>query len=143
MPTAYVEPAVRLGYDGPMSPAQRTARVKQLAADLGFDRAAVAPAEPIARADFVRQWLEKHPRVSFHFVPTSASWLNLVERFFAELTTRRLKRLAVTSVDELVDAISRYIESRNQRPRPFVWTAATETIIAKVNKAKETLATHH
>ena len=91
----------------------------------------------------VRQWLNKHPRVSFHFVPTSASWLNLVERFFAELTTRRLKRLAVSSVDELVDAISRYIESRNQRPRPFVWTAATETIIAKVNKAKETLATHH
>ena len=88
----------------------------------------------------VRQWLKKHPRVSFHFVPTSASWLNLVERFFAELTTRRLKRLAVSSVDELVDAISRYIESRNQRPRPFVWTAATETIIAKVNKAKETLA---
>ena len=89
----------------------------------------------------VRQWLKKHPRVSFHFVPTSASWLNLVERFFAELTTRRLKRLAVSSVDELVDAISRYIESRNQRPRPFVWTTATETIIAKVNKAKETLAT--
>ena len=91
----------------------------------------------------VRAWLQNHPRVHFHFVPTSASWLNLVERFFAELTTRQLKRLAVTSVSELVDTISHYIERRNRKPRPFVWTASTKTIMAKVKKAKETLATHH
>lgn len=91
----------------------------------------------------VRTWLEKHPRVQFHFTPTSASWLNLVERFFSELTTRQLKRLAVTSVSELIDAITRYIDTRNEDPRPFVWTASPKSIIAKVSKAKDTLATQH
>lgn len=88
-------------------------------------------------------WLEQHPRVHFHFTPTSASWLNLVERFFAELTTRQLKRLAVNSVAQLIDTITRYIDRRNEHPKPFVWTASVKSIIAKVNRAKETLATHH
>ena len=91
----------------------------------------------------VRRWLQRHPRVQFHFVPTSSSWLNLVERFFSELTTRQLKRLTVTSVSELEAAITRYIERRNQAPRPVVWTAAVETILAKVNKTNITLATLH
>lgn len=91
----------------------------------------------------VRAWLAKHPRVHFHFTPTSASWLNLVERFFAELTNRQLKRLAVTSVGQLIDTITRYIDRRNNDPKPFVWAASPKTIIAKVNKAKETLATQH
>jgi len=91
----------------------------------------------------VRQWLQRHPRVQFHFVPTSSSWLNLVERFFSELTTRQLKRLTVTSVSELEAAITSYIERRNQAPKPFVWTATVETILAKVNKANTTLATLH
>lgn len=91
----------------------------------------------------VRAWLEKHPRVQFHFTPTSASWLNLVERFFSELTTRQLKRLAVTSVSELIEAITRYIDVRNEQPEPFVWTASAKSIIAKVRKAKDTLATQH
>ena len=90
-----------------------------------------------------RAWLEKHRRVQFHFTPTSAWWLNLVERFFGELTTRQLKRLAVTSVNELIDAITRYIDTRNEDPRPFVWTASPKSIIAKVRKAKGTLATQH
>ena len=64
----------------------------------------------------VRAWLDKHPRVHFHFIPTSSSWLNLVERFFSELTTRRLKRLAVTSVDQLIEAINHYIDPRNDNP---------------------------
>ena len=89
----------------------------------------------------VRAWLDKHPRVHFHFIPTSSSWLNLVERFFSELTTRRLKRLAVTSVDQLIEAIDHYIDRRNDNPTPFVWTASAQSIIAKVSKAKETLAT--
>ena len=91
----------------------------------------------------VRAWLDKHPRVHFHFIPTSSSWLNLVERFFSELTTRRLKRLAVTSVDQLIEAINHYIDRRNDNPTPFVWTASAQSIIAKVSKAKETLATQH
>ena len=91
----------------------------------------------------VRAWLDKHPRVHFHFIPTSSSWLNLVERFFSELTTRQLKRLAVTSVDQLIEAINHYIDRRNDNPTPFVWTASAQSIIAKVSKAKETLATQH
>ena len=91
----------------------------------------------------VRTWLAKHPRVHFHFTPTSASWLNLVERFFAELTTRQLKRLAVTSVAQLIDTITRYIDRRNEHPKPFVWTASPKSILAKVAKAKQTLATQH
>ena len=91
----------------------------------------------------VKAWLKRNPRVHFHFVPTSSSWLNLVERFFSELTTRQLKRLAVTSVNELQDAINGYIEARNRRPKPFVWTASVEQIIAKVECGKQTLATLH
>ena len=91
----------------------------------------------------VRAWLDKHPRVHFHFTPTSSSWLNLVERFFSELTTRQLKRLAVTSVDQLIEVINHYIDRRNDNPTPFVWTASAQSIIAKVSKAKETLATQH
>ncbi len=91
----------------------------------------------------VQRWLARHRRVQFHFTPTSASWLNLEERFFSELTERQLRRLAVTSVDELITAIRRYIEHRNEHPRPFVWTATVRHILAKINKANETLATLH
>lgn len=91
----------------------------------------------------VKRWLELHPRVQFHFTPTSASWLNLVERFFSELTERQLRRLAVTSVDELIEAITRYIDQRNENPKPFTWTATVRQIMKKVNKANETLATLH
>ena len=79
----------------------------------------------------VKAWLDRHPRVHFHFVPTSASWLNLVERFFSELTQRQLKRLAVHSVGQLVHAITTYIDDRNRAPRPFVWTATVQDILAK------------
>lgn len=91
----------------------------------------------------VVQWLRRHPRVHFHFTPTSASWLNLVERFFSELTTRQLKRLAVTSVADLETAIARYVARRNADPTPFTWTASVRTILTKVRKAKATLASHH
>ena len=91
----------------------------------------------------VKTWLKRHPRVHFHFVPTSSSWLNLVERLFSELTQRQLKRLAVTSVGELEAAIQDYLEHRNQNPRPFTWTASVEEIIAKVQRGNETLATLH
>lgn len=91
----------------------------------------------------VEQWLRRHPRVHFHFTPTSASWLNLVERFFSELTTRQLRRLAVTSVDELEAAIHQYITRRNADPQPFTWTASVKSILAKVRNANETLASLH
>ncbi len=91
----------------------------------------------------VAAWLRKHPRVHFHFTPTSASWLNLVERFFRELTTRQLRRLAVTSVGELEQAIRDYITHRNAHPTPFTWTASVRTILAKVKRANATLASLH
>jgi transposase len=91
----------------------------------------------------VEAWLRQHPRVQFHFTPTSASWLNLVERFFSELTTRQLRRLAVTSVRELEHAIHQYIARRNADPKPFTWTASVRSILAKVKKANETLASLH
>jgi transposase len=89
----------------------------------------------------VKAWLAKNPRVHFHFTPTSSSWLNLVERFFGELAQRQIRRLAVTSVDELVAAIEAYIENRNRNPRPFVWTASVQQILNKVSKARRTLET--
>jgi len=91
----------------------------------------------------VERWLMRHPRVHLHFTPTSASWLNLVERFFAEITSRRLRRGVFRNVSELEAAIRAYITHRNQDPRPFTWTASVKTILAKVRKANETLESLH
>lgn len=91
----------------------------------------------------VEQWLRRHPRVHFHFTPTSASWLNLAELLFNELSRRQLRRLAVNSVTELIAAITTYLDRRNEDPTPFVWTASVRSILAKVRKAKDTLASHH
>ena len=91
----------------------------------------------------VKAWLARNKRVHFHFIPTSSSWLNLIERFFAELSQRQLKRLAVTSVDELIAAITAYIERRNTDPKPFTWTASVQHILEKVAKANETLKALH
>jgi transposase len=88
----------------------------------------------------VERWLKRHPRVHFHFVPTSASWLNLVELLFNELERRQLKRLAVSHVHELIDAIPTYLDRRNQHPVPFVWTASADTILRKVRRAQKALA---
>jgi transposase len=91
----------------------------------------------------VRAWLAKHERVHLHFTPTSASWLNLVERFFAEITQNRIRRGVFKSVAELEAAILAYLAHRNRQPRPFTWTASVGTIIAKVGRAKQTLETLH
>jgi transposase len=87
----------------------------------------------------VRRWLELHPRFHIHFTPTSASWLNMVERLFAELTNKRLRRGVFRSVAELKAAIRRFLNHRNQAPRPFIWTAGADTIIRKYERAKENL----
>jgi transposase len=88
----------------------------------------------------VQRWLERHPHVHFHFVPTSASWLNLVELLFNELERRKLKRLAVSHVEELVAAITSYLDRRNENPVPFVWTASADKILRKVRRAQKSLA---
>ena len=87
----------------------------------------------------VKAWLKKHKRFKMHFTPTSASWLNLVERFFAKITTQRIRRGVFTSVAELVKAIHDYLDRHNARPKPFVWTKSAETILARERRALETL----
>jgi transposase len=87
----------------------------------------------------VLQWLARHPRWTFHFTPTSASWLNAVEGFFAKLTRRRLKRGVFQSVDDLKAAIDRFVAETNADPKPFVWTANPKRILAAVKRGKEKL----
>src|SRR6516225_8703147 len=87
----------------------------------------------------VKRWLAKHHRFHVHFTPTSASWLNLVERFFAEITQKRIRRGAFASVTELKDAIHDYLDRHNANPKPFMWTKSAEVILAKERRALEAL----
>ena len=91
----------------------------------------------------VRRWLARRPRFHLHFTPTSASWLNLVERWFRELTEQQLRRGVFRSVPDLVAAIEAFGAAYNTDPKPFVWTASVETILAKVNRCKAILETRH
>jgi transposase len=91
----------------------------------------------------VRQWLARHPRWTFHFTPTSASWLNAVEGFFAKLTRRRLKRGVFRSLDDLKAAIDRFVAETNADPKPFVWTAKPTRILAAVKRGKQALESIH
>jgi transposase len=91
----------------------------------------------------VRAWLDRHKRWTFHYTPTSASWLNAVEGFFAKLTKRRLQRGVFHSLVDLQAAINRYLAEHNQAPRPFVWTAEPEAILAKIKRGHQALETVH
>ena len=88
----------------------------------------------------VRDWLARHPRFHMHFTPTSASWLNMVERFFAEITEKRIRRGTFASVPSLERAIMEYIEHCNQNPKPFVWTATADEILDKVRSFCERIS---
>ena len=87
----------------------------------------------------VRAWLKNHPRFILHFVPTSSSWLNLVERWFGELTSKRIRRDSFASVDDLKKAIADFLETWNEDPKPFVWTATVESIQQKLSRCRQTL----
>jgi transposase/DNA-binding CsgD family transcriptional regulator len=87
----------------------------------------------------VQSWLAKHPRFHLHFIPTSSSWLNLVERWFRELTDKALRRGVFHSVNDLVTAIEDYLKANNDNPKPFVWTATAEQILAKVARGRVAL----
>jgi len=91
----------------------------------------------------VQNWLARHPRWTFHFTPTSASWLNAVEGFFAKLTRRRLKRGVFRSVDDLKAAIERFVAETNDDPKPFVWTAKPNRVLAAVKRGKQALESIH
>lgn len=88
----------------------------------------------------IKSWLKRHKRVHLHFIPTSSSWLNLVERFFGLLTERQLRRGIFTSVKELEETIMQFIEAHNENKKPFVWTKSTEEILSKVERARQALS---
>jgi transposase len=87
----------------------------------------------------VKTWLRKHRRFVIHYVPTSCSWLNLIERWFAELTNKRIRRDSFFSVNELIAAINQFLAAWNENPKPFVWTATVESIVAKLARCRQTL----
>jgi transposase len=91
----------------------------------------------------VKNWIEKHPRFHLHFTPTSSSWLNLVERWFAEITRKRIRRGSFRSVSDLTEAIQTYISYNNTEPKPFVWTKRVDQILEKVGHCKAATVTQH
>jgi transposase len=92
------------------------------------------------KVDKVRRWFLKHPRYHVHFTPTSSSWLNLVERLFAEITARCVRRGSHTAVRQLERDMLAYLENRNKKPKPFVWTAPAEMILGKVQRLCERIS---
>lgn len=91
----------------------------------------------------LKSWLMRHPRFHFHFIPTSSSWLNLVERWFREITDKRIRRGSFQNVPALIAAIHGYLNHHNQNPKVFVWSAPVERILTKVTKCKEVLDALH
>jgi transposase len=87
----------------------------------------------------VQRWLSRHPRFHVYFTPTSSSWLNMVERFFRDLTQNRLRRGIFRDVEELITAIGDYIDKHNCKPKPFIWTAKASDILEKVKRARAKL----
>jgi transposase len=87
----------------------------------------------------VKTWLTAHPRFITHFVPTSCSWLNLIERWFAELTNKRIRRASFLSAPDLIAAIQEFLGAWNENPKPFVWTATVDSIVAKLARCRQTL----
>ena len=87
----------------------------------------------------VKAWLNRHPRFVVHYVPTSCSWLNLIERWFAELTNKRIRRDSFLSIEDLIAAIQEFLAAWNEAPKPFVWTATVDSILAKLSRCRQTL----
>ena len=87
----------------------------------------------------VQKWLAKHPRFHIHFIPTSSSWLNLIERWFGELTRKQLRRGAFKSVEQLKAAIQSFVDQHNANPKGFVWTKTAQQILTKVDRARRAL----
>ena len=95
------------------------------------------------KSPVVKRWLARHKRFHLHFVPTGSSWLNMVERWFGEITRKRIRRGTFKSVPQLITAIMNYLDHHNDKPVPFVWTKDADMIIAKINRCKGALGTGH
>jgi len=91
----------------------------------------------------VQRWLRRHPRFHFHFTPTSSSWLNLVERWFRDLSQKQIRRGSFDSVDALLAAIEQYLATYNANPTRFTWTKDADMILAKTDRCKAALGTPH
>jgi transposase len=91
----------------------------------------------------VKSWLKRHPRFHLHFTPTSSSWLNLIERWFRELSQKCLRRGSFAGVPALISAIEEYLSNHNQNPHVFLWSASVDTILSKISKCKEALDALH
>lgn len=91
----------------------------------------------------VVRWLDRHKRFHLHFIPTGSSWVNLIERWFREITDKRIRRGAFKNVGQLIETIMTFVEAHNADPKPFVWSAPVERILSKVAKCKEALGTLH
>jgi transposase len=95
------------------------------------------------KSPLVKNWIKRHPRFHLHFIPTSSSWLNMIERWFRDITDKAIRRGVFTSVPALVKAIEQYLTAHNANPKIFTWTKDADTILAKVAKCKESLGTLH
>jgi len=91
----------------------------------------------------VKRWLKRHPRFFLHFIPTSSSWLNMVERWFREITQKRIRRGVFHSVQDLIEAIKKYLQAHNSDPKIFTWTKDADTILSKIDHCKEALGSLH
>src|SRR5271154_2761074 len=109
----------------------------------GLDLHLIADNYATHKPPAVKAWLAKHPRFHMHFTPTSASWLNLVERFFGLITEKRIRRGVFKSVSELETAIQDYLDNHNADPNPFVWTAKADHILEKVARGRHALESLH
>jgi transposase len=89
----------------------------------------------------VKAWMKRNKRFHVHFTPTSASWLNMVERFFRDISQRSLRHGVFRSVDDLVAAVTHYVAHHNEAPKPFIWTASDSDILEKVKRARKKLDT--
>jgi hypothetical protein len=87
----------------------------------------------------VKRWLEKHKRFHVRFTPTSASWLNMVERFFRDQTAKQIRRRVFQDLEQLIMSLGNYIDAHNQNPKPFIWTAKANDILEKVTRAQAAL----
>jgi len=114
---------------------------KQIATDL--DVHIIADNYSTHKTEEVKVWLTKHPRFHIHFTPTSASWINMVERFFSKITVKMIRRSSFNNVEELDNAIRNFIEVHNENPKVYTWTKDADTIIAKWIKCKEALGALH
>jgi transposase len=139
----FIRACVRIEVNGPLSRISWGESFDSIQVPAGKTIHAIVDNYAAHKHPNVRGWLERHLRWTFHFTPTSASWLNAVQGFFATPTKRRLKRGVFRSVADVQAAINRFLEEHNQQSQPFTWTADPDKIIAAVRRGHQVLDSIH